>query len=260
MISPSKFSKLRKITKYFKIAEELKKLRDEFFHSGTIDTGNLQIFRQYLSSEVDARYQKELDEILSESAAKIRFEKIHFLYHKIKEDFGYPIPESEFIKSSGDSGSERMPCTKLIVILENIRSAFNVGSIIRSCECFGVKELILCGITPGLENLKTLKTTKGAENSIKITVSESLDNSVSELKENGYRITGAETGKGSTDLRKYHFSTKTALLFGNEEIGLTQKTISLCDDIVSIEMRGRKNSLNAANAVSVFLYDYSTKI
>lgn len=260
MISPSKFSGLRKITKYFQIAQELKKLRNEFLLSGSSDTGNLRKFRHYLESDPDAQYVTELDEIIQETDKRTKLEKIHFLYHRIKEDFGYPVSETEFVKLSGDSDSERLPRTELVVILENLRSAFNVGSIIRSCECFGVKELILCGITPGLENLKTLKTSKGAENSVKVTVSESLDNSVSELKENGYRITGAETGKGSTDLRKYHFSTKAAIIFGNEEIGITKKALSLCDDIVSIEMRGRKNSLNAANAVSVFLYDYSTKI
>lgn len=259
MISPSKFSKLRKITKYFQIAQELKKLRDEFLLSGSPETGNLIRFRHYLESDHDAQYIDELDEIIQETDNRTKLEKIHFLYHKIKDDFGYPVSETEFVKSSGDAGSERLPCTELVVILENLRSAFNVGSIIRSCECFGVKELILCGFTPGADNQKTLKTAKGTESNVAIRRSSSIELLIAELKENGYRIAGAETGNGSTDLREYLFSTKTALIFGNEEIGLTQKTIRMCDDIVSIEMRGRKNSLNVANAAAIFLFKFSGK-
>jgi len=260
MISPSKFSGLRKITKYFQIAQELKKLRDEFLLSGSSDTGNLRKFRHYLESDPDAQYIRELDEIIQETDKRTKLEKIHFLYHKIKDDFGYPVSEAEFVKSSKDSDSERLPRTELIVILENLRSAFNAGSIIRSCECFGVKEVILCGMTPGTENLKTLKTAKGTERNVKITRSSSIELLIEELKENGYRIAGAETGKGSVDLRFYDHKEKTTIIFGNEEIGLTQRTVSLCDDIVSIEMRGRKNSLNVANAAAIFLFELTGNI
>jgi tRNA G18 (ribose-2'-O)-methylase SpoU len=257
MISPSKFSGLKKITKYFQIAQELKKLRDEFLLSGSSDTGILRKFRHYLESDTDAQYITELDDIIQETDKRTKLEKIHFLYLKIKDDFGYPVSETEFVKSSGDSDSERLPRTELVVILENLRSAFNAGSIIRSCECFGVKEVILCGMTPGPENLKTLKTAKGTESNVKITRSSSIELSIAELKENGYRIAGAETGNGSTDIRDYNHRTKTAIIFGNEEIGLTQRTVSLCDDIVSIEMRGRKNSLNVASAAAIFLFEFT---
>ncbi|HAQ61108.1 TPA: hypothetical protein DCR49_03785 [Candidatus Delongbacteria bacterium] len=257
MITPSKFSRLRKITKYFKIAEELKSLRDSYLSSGSADLENIKAFRWYLEAETDAEYIKELDEIIDEPDSRKMFEKIHFLYHRIKDDFGYPEPESRFIISSGDSCEKNMPKTGLVIILENLRSAFNAGSIIRSCECFGAKELILSGITPGTENSKTLKTAKGTENNVKITRTKDITKSVNELKNGGYIIYGAETGTGSTDLRNLRMPEKSAVVFGNEEIGMTEKTLKLCDKIVSIEMRGMKNSLNVSNAVSIFLYEYS---
>ncbi len=257
MITPSKFSRLRKITKYFKIAEELKSLRDSYLISRSFDLECIKEYRRYLAAEPDAEYIEELDEILSESDNRKMFEKIHFLYHLIKEEFGYPDPESRFIISSGDSCEKNMPKTGLVIILENLRSAFNVGSIIRSCECFGAKELIMSGITPGTENARTIKTAKGTENYLKIIRTSDITKTVNELRNCGYMIYGAETGTGSTDLRDLKMPEKTAVIFGNEEIGITEEILKLCDRIVSIEMRGMKNSLNVSNAVSIFLYEYS---
>jgi len=257
MITPSKFSRLRKITKYFKIAEELKRLRDSYLISGSFDLEDIKDFRRYLAAEPDAEYIKELDGILEEPDKRRVFEKIHFLYHLIKEDFGYPEPESKFIISSGDSCKKIMYKTALVIILENLRSAFNTGSIIRSCECFGAKELIISGITPGTENAKTIKTAKGTENNVNIIRTSDIAVTVNELRNCGYVIYGAETGTGSTDLREMKMPEKTAVIFGNEEIGITEETLKLCDKIVSIEMRGLKNSLNVSNAVSIFLYEYS---
>ena len=257
MISPSKFIKLRKITKYFKIAEELKFLRDGYLTSGSIDLSNLEVFRKYLSFEPEALYINEIVEIIEEPDPKISFERIHFLYHRIKDDFGYPVPESEFVKSSKDSQENLQPKTDLVIILENLRSAFNVGSIIRSCECFGVKELILFGMTPGTENDRTVKTAKGTEKNVLITCTAEIRTLISVLREKGYLILGAETGSGSSDLRDIVIPERTAIIFGNEEIGITQETLGLCDKMISIKMRGIKNSLNVSNAVSIFLYEYS---
>lgn len=260
MISESKFNKLRKITKYFRIAEELKVLRDEFLKEERSEFNILRNYYSYLLSSDDPLYLAELKEILEESCSEVRFEKIHFLYHRIMEDFGYPVSENQFIKTSKDSLNKAEPKTKLIIILENLRSAFNVGSIIRSSECFGVNKLILCGITPGTENQKTLKTAKGTHENVETVHSSSIENTIAGLKEQGYRIVGAETGKGSKDLNFYDMAENTAIIFGNEEIGITLKTIDLCDDIVSIKLKGRKNSLNVSNAVSIFLYEYSKKV
>jgi tRNA G18 (ribose-2'-O)-methylase SpoU len=257
MISKAKFSKLKKITKYFMIADELKRVRDLYTCSNAFDMTNLKKFREYLTEDTDALYVKDLDEILTGSDPEAKFEMIHFRYLKIKEDFGYPVPDSEFEVSVSDSLTPKRASTKAVIILENLRSAFNAGSIIRTCECFGAEKLILCGITPGLENLRTIKTSKGAHEHLNIERSSSAENTMSELKKAGYVIIGAETGKRSADLRSYKFIDKTAFIFGNEEIGLTRKAISMCDRIVSIEMRGRKNSLNVSNTVSVFLYEYS---
>ena len=81
-----------------------------------------------------------------------------------------------------------------------------------------------------------------------------------QLKEQGYIIIGAETGEGSISLSEHNFQRKTAVIFGNEEIGLTQKVIELCDKIVEIDMKGLKNSLNVSNAASIFLFEYNRQL
>ncbi|MFO7811143.1 MAG: TrmH family RNA methyltransferase [Candidatus Delongbacteria bacterium] len=258
MLSRSKFNKLKDVTRYFKIADELSRIRQELIRGITPDMENIRNYLKFLK-ESDGKYKEEIEHIVLETDHRIKLELTHFLYHTIKEDMGYPEPESRFIKMSADVDNVQKNTCELVIILENLRSAHNVGSVIRSCECFGIKQLILCGITPGTDNPKISKTAKGAEKYVDIishkNVRSVFDSSVLE----GYSLIGAETGPGSDDLSCFSFDTKTAIVLGNEEIGLTKETLGLCQNIVSVKMRGTKNSLNIANCASVLMYDYRVK-
>jgi tRNA G18 (ribose-2'-O)-methylase SpoU len=260
MISSSKFCKLRKITKYFRIASELKSLRDALIANEIADLTVLSYYSGFLKDSGEKQFTDELTEITELKDKRILLEKIHFLYHRIRDNFDYPDNEAEFVKSSSDSKTRKFPETDLIVVLENIRSAHNAGSIIRSCECFGVKELILCGITPGTDHEGVKKTSKGTEKDLKIIRFTSASEAAAYLREQNYEIIGAETGDGSVDLRDFDPEKKTAVIFGNEELGLTSEAVGLCDRMASVEMRGKKNSLNVANCASIFIYDITNKI
>jgi len=257
MIGFNKFSKLRKITKYFHTAEELQKLRDDLARGTDADNDILEELLSYLVRSGEKEFVGEIKAVLKEKNVRKKFEKTHFLYHSIKEYFGYPESEGTFIATSHDR--ERVPEKKseLVIVLENIRSAFNAGSIIRSCECFGVGKLILAGITPDVTNSKVLKTAKGTEKYVAIDKTRDLAETLCKLKENGYIIAGAETGKGSIGITDFIMPEKTAFVFGNEEIGITSDSLKHCDYIVSIKMSGMKNSLNVASAAAVFMYEYS---
>lgn len=259
MLSRSKFIKLKEITRYFRIVDELERLRDDLLCGKTPNTEILRQYCLYLQDTNDPSFINEISSVLKETEVRSKIEKAHFLYHKIKEHFGYPVPESKFVKTSKDSKQPRSKITELVIILENLRSAHNVGSIIRSCECFGVKKLIFCGITPGLENYKTLKTSKGAESGVECERFMETAEAVTVLRDDGYSIVCAETGSGSKDMGNYKFVQKTAIVFGNEEIGINSETLKMCDEIVSIEMKGKKNSLNVSNCAAVFMYEYGRK-
>lgn len=257
MISFSKFSSLKKITKYFHVAKELDKLREGFAKGTDPHPGILEQLLSYLVRSDEKEFVEDIKGILKEKDIRKKFESTHFLYHSIKDYFGYPEPEGKFVGTSGDRPPGKYKKNDLVIVLENIRSAFNTGSIIRSCECFGVGNLILAGITPGVENPKVLKTAKGTKDHVKTERTLDLAETISGLKSRGYIIAGAETGTGSIEITDFIMPEKTAFIFGNEEIGISSDIIKLCDYIVTIKMAGMKNSLNVASAASIFMYEYS---
>lgn len=154
----------------------------------------------------------------------------------------------------------------LIVIAHNIRSAHNVGSIFRTCEGFGVTELILSGYTPsprfaGDTRLPHLaekltkqihKTALGAENMVTFSYQPTPD--LNGLKECGYTIVGLEQNEQSSPLQTYVAPNKMALLLGEEVEGIEDSLLVQCDDIVEIPMMGEKESFNVSVAAGIALY------
>lgn len=261
MMNKKKFLGLKPTTQIFKICNELEFQRNILLSGKEIDFSLLKKFHKYLSDNQRNDIALDLQDIFSEKNQRLLLEKIHFLYHKLREEVGYPISEKQFIKSSKDKVvSFQSKKNGLVVILENLRSAFNVGSIIRSAECFGVKEVIAAGITPKITDKKVIKTAKGTEENVDFSYVQDVSEVVEDLKAQGYVIIGAETGEGSISLSEYKFQNRTAVIFGNEEIGLTQKAVDLCDVIVEIDMKGLKNSLNVSNAASIFLFEYVKQV
>jgi len=257
MIAEKKFLKLKKITQLRKIALELEKVRNSAL-SGEIQISNeLEAYFSYISNiEEYSIYKKEISKLFIEKNIRNALEKSHFLYHKIMEDIGYPVSEKNFIKRNGD-GKNLVKKTDLIVILENIRSAFNVGSIIRIADGFGVRKIYASGVTPDNMHPQVLKTAKGSEKYVDFQKIDNIRNCISDLKnKEAYRIVAVETVLHAKNISNYQFEPKTVLVFGNEEIGLTKEVLSLSDDIIEIKLQGFKNSLNISNAASITIYQY----
>lgn len=147
--------------------------------------------------------------------------------------------------------------TPLVFILENLRSAFNVGSIFRLADGVGAKEVILVGYTPTPENPSVAKSALGAETVIPWSTRTTLATTVSELKAQGYWIIGMETCMESLSLAEKKWASKpTAIIVGNERFGLETTELKLCDEILELPMYGVKNSLNVSNCLSVVAYDF----
>lgn len=143
----------------------------------------------------------------------------------------------------------------MIVILDNLRSALNVGSILRTCDALGITEVYLCGITPSITDNKVRKTSLGAENNIKITDCPSTFDCLSVLKSKGYQIIGLELTENSINIKKVKVAPKSALVVGNEVSGLNEETLSLCDVVTEIPMSGIKESLNVSVAFGIAAYE-----
>ncbi len=137
------------------------------------------------------------------------------------------------------------------VILADIRSPFNVGSIIRTAEAFGWSEAALCGITPPVTHPRVAKTTMGTHEWIVIREFRTLIETIEFYKSHGYTIAALEVIPESTSLWESVLFEKTALIVGNEEFGIPEETLALVDRVIHIPLYGRKLSLNVANAFAI---------
>ncbi len=136
------------------------------------------------------------------------------------------------------------------LVLENLRSDFNVGSIFRSAECMGSERIELCGYTPVPQ--KTDMGTKSMVPFQKRTTHESLI----EAKKDGFLIIALETSPQSKSLWNAELTEKTCFVLGNERHGILPETLKLCDEVIQIPLLGNKNSLNVGVTASLALYEY----
>jgi 23S rRNA (guanosine2251-2'-O)-methyltransferase len=147
----------------------------------------------------------------------------------------------------------------LAALLDNIRSAWNVGSILRSANGFGFDHAYLCGITPTPENEAVRKTSLGAENFIAWSHHKDAVKLVENLKAEGWKVSALEESEGAGDIRAAvrgmasakTQNTKRVLVVGNEVTGVDPGLLDVCDEIFFIPMRGGKRSFNAAIAFSI---------
>ena len=161
----------------------------------------------------------------------------------------------------GDSPvAEERQSAPIYVVLDNIRSSFNVGSAFRTCECFGVRELYLCGYTSTPDNSKTAKTSMGTSELVPWSLHKSSLELVKELQAQGVSVFAVETGKQSQSLYEAKFPERTALVLGNERHGLSPDLIKACNGTIKIPLHGSKNSLNVGVALGSCLSELRRRI
>ena len=148
------------------------------------------------------------------------------------------------------------------LVLHNIRSSHNAGSIFRTADATGVSRIVLVGYTPGpLDQYGTLrpdfgKVSLGAEQTVPHERAETFEAAVAKLKTDEYTVVGVELDKNAIPLFQYKppSDAKIALVLGNEVNGLSKEELMLCDAVVEIPMKGMKESLNVSVAAGVALY------
>jgi len=144
-----------------------------------------------------------------------------------------------------------------IVILDNIRSTHNVGSIFRTADAVGMDRIYLCGTTPtpidrfGRERKDIAKVSLGGEKSVSWEYAEDPIRIVKKLKKEGYQIIALEQAENSIDYKKFKTKSRIALVLGNEVDGVDRKILKLADAIVEIPMKGKKESLNVGVSFGV---------
>lgn len=175
----------------------------------------------------------------------------------IEQEFGKNRVDAEFIILKNDEHPKKKKKIPLVLILDELRSAFNVGSIFRTAECFGVSQIYLCGYTPTPDNKKVRKTAMGTDEYVKWSVHSSLEMLIDELKNEDFTVYTLETTSNAKDISQTKFKKKSALIVGNEALGLSKKTLKLADEIVQIPLSGWKNSLNVGVCAAICCYEIS---
>ncbi len=147
--------------------------------------------------------------------------------------------------------------TPVIVVLENIRSAYNVGSVFRTADAFLIEAIYIIGYSAKPPHKEIKKTALGAEETVFWKHFETSSTAIDELKNAGYKVFSIEQALDSFKLQAVSFKSdeKIAIIFGNEVKGVEQSTILLSDGCIEIPQLGMKHSLNIATAAGVVLWE-----
>ena len=147
--------------------------------------------------------------------------------------------------------------TPLVIVLDNIRSALNVGSIFRTSDTFLVDKILLCGITACPPHKDIRKSALGADSSVEWEFYSSTVDAVNELIKKKYTIVSVEQTNKSNSLENVKLpEMPLALVFGNEVNGVSQEVINLCEESIEIPQLGTKHSLNVSVAVGIVIWKY----
>lgn len=152
--------------------------------------------------------------------------------------------------------------TPLVIILDNIRSLNNIGSLFRTADCFLVEKIYLCGITACPPHRDIHKTALGATESVEWIHSEKTSDAILELRKSGYKIIGVEQTDSSLLLQdfKTQKGEKYALIFGHEVKGVSQDAIDMCDICIEIPQFGTKHSFNVSVSAGIVIWDIFRKM
>ena len=145
----------------------------------------------------------------------------------------------------------------VVVVLDNVRSAQNVGSFFRTADAFGISHIALCGISCTPPNREIHKTALGAEQSVAWSYHATTLECIAQLRQEGYRIIAVEQIEGSTMLDNFivEQDTKYALVFGNEVEGVDQAVADVVDGAIEIPQVGIKHSLNVSVSAGVLMWE-----
>lgn len=151
--------------------------------------------------------------------------------------------------------SDKIP---VVVVLDNIRSMHNIGSIFRTADAFRIEKVYLCGITAKPPHKEIRKTALGATESVDWEYVDETIDLISRLKIENYKVISIEQTESSSSLNEFRFDFKNkyAVVFGNEVYGVEQEVVSLSDKCIEIPQEGTKHSLNVSVCAGIVLWEF----
>lgn len=154
--------------------------------------------------------------------------------------------------------TEKIP---VVILMDNIRSAHNIGSVFRTADAFLMEKIYLCGITATPPNKEIRKTALGATESVDWEYVEDIHELIPQLKNNGFKILSIEQVDGSQNLMEFQVqpNEKIAIVLGNEVEGVQQTVINMSDACLEIPQDGTKHSLNVSVCAGIVMWEFFRK-
>ena len=149
----------------------------------------------------------------------------------------------------------------LVVVLDHVRSLYNVGSVFRTADAMRLAGICLCGITATPPNMEIHKTALGAEETVEWKYFEKTEDAIDWLRKEGYTIMAVEQCEGSTMLNNFipDRNKKYAVVMGNEVKGVQQSVVDMCDGCLEIPQFGTKHSMNVSVTAGMIIWDFMVK-
>jgi len=164
-------------------------------------------------------------------------------------------PQEPFYKGLDINSLNPIQRNPIHVVLDNLRSAYNVGSIFRTADAGAVEHIYLCGMSAHPPHKKIEKTALGAHEYIPWSYYERTKDCIVTLKEKSIPIVAIEITENSKSCFDYFWPSPVAIVLGNEVMGVQERVLKIVDDIVHIPMYGYKNTINVATSFGIILYD-----
>ncbi|MBK7105760.1 MAG: RNA methyltransferase [Ignavibacteriae bacterium] len=246
MISKSELKSLSKLTqKKYRISEqkfiiEGKRLFEEGLKS------NFKCLEVLITEDFENNFPEIIKNLLSK---KIRYSIINNV--ELEKLSSTKNPQGIIASFEIPSHNEKLINDKIIICLDNISDPGNVGTILRSCDWFGVKTVLLSKECAELFNPKVLRASMGAIFNLNIFEDIDLVSKISELKKRNYKIYLADLD--GIDYKKNQFNQKSVIIFSNEAFGPTKELVEICDTKITIPKKGNIDSLNVSAAAAVIL-------
>jgi len=247
------------LTFLVRLAQGIERRWDEEAHR----LAGIALLRDCLLGLRESRH-RDLQELswLGEKIKDLDFPLKHFLvlFLPIERKYTRGLRDDEFLVTTADKAPGAVAPTRLpfVVVLDNLRSAFNVGAVFRTAECLGAARLHLCGYTATPAEAQTQRATMGTEAVVPWEAHDDIRVLLAKLREDGVAVIALETVPGGADLLHFRFpppTTRCALVLGNERHGLEAPVLELCTHVVRIPCYGTKNSLNVGVAFGIAAYE-----
>jgi 23S rRNA (guanosine2251-2'-O)-methyltransferase len=157
---------------------------------------------------------------------------------------------------------QKTPKLPVVVVLDNIRSCHNIGSVFRTCDALLIEKIFLCGITATPPNKEIHKAALDAEKSVTWEYAQNTEEVVTKLKEAGYQVFAVEQVQNSIMLPEFYpaENEKLVLIFGNEVKGVQQSVLDLCHGVIEIPQFGTKHSFNISVSAGIVLWEVARKL